>query len=109
MEMVNLNLAHRWYIGYDLDEPVPDHSSLSKIRDRYGLGAFQLFFEEIVGMCNEVGHVWGEELNIDTIKVQANADINSMVNKTEFEAHSHLEELFPSNPYWGGTIFEMNF
>jgi transposase len=26
MEMVNLNLAHRWYIGYDLDEPVPDHS-----------------------------------------------------------------------------------
>jgi transposase len=40
MEMVNLNLAHRWYIGYDLDEPVPDHSSLSKIRDRYGLGVF---------------------------------------------------------------------
>src|SRR6266498_3009930 len=31
METVNLNLAHRWFIGYDLDEPVPDHSSLSKI------------------------------------------------------------------------------
>jgi transposase len=29
METVNLNLAHRWFIGYDLDEPVPDHSSLS--------------------------------------------------------------------------------
>jgi transposase len=28
METVNLNLAHRWYIGYDLDEAVPDHSSL---------------------------------------------------------------------------------
>jgi transposase len=37
METVNLNLAHRWFIGYDLDEPVPDHSSLSKIRERYGL------------------------------------------------------------------------
>ncbi|MCJ7661153.1 MAG: transposase [Anaerolineales bacterium] len=109
MEMVNLNLMHRWFIGYDLDEPVPDPSSLSKIRDRTGLGAFQLFFEEIGHMCNEAGHVWGEELNIDTIKVQANADINSMVNKTEFEAQSHLEELIPSNPYWGGTIFEMNF
>src|SRR5688500_4418146 len=24
METVHLNLAHRWYIGYDLDEPVPD-------------------------------------------------------------------------------------
>ncbi len=36
METVNLNLAHRWFIGYDLDEPVPDHSSLTKIRERYG-------------------------------------------------------------------------
>ncbi len=36
METVNLNLAHRWFIGYDLDEPVPDHSSLSKIQERYG-------------------------------------------------------------------------
>ena len=30
MEQVEVNLAHRWYIGYDLDEAVPDHSSLSK-------------------------------------------------------------------------------
>src|SRR6266496_6701306 len=43
METVNLNLAHRWFIGYDLDEPVPDHSSLSKIRERFGLEVFQLF------------------------------------------------------------------
>ncbi|MCQ3972041.1 MAG: hypothetical protein DPW09_01200 [Anaerolineae bacterium] len=31
MEIVNFNLAHHWYIGYDLDEAVPDHSSLTKI------------------------------------------------------------------------------
>ena len=37
MEIVNLNLAHRWFIGYDLNERVPDHSSLSKIRERLGL------------------------------------------------------------------------
>jgi len=40
METVNVNLAHRWYIGYDLTEAVPDHSSLSKIRERYGLTTF---------------------------------------------------------------------
>jgi hypothetical protein len=44
MEIVSLNLAHRWFIGYDLDEPVPDHSSSSKIRERYGLEVFQCFF-----------------------------------------------------------------
>jgi hypothetical protein len=48
METVNVNLAHRWFISYDLDEAVPDHSSLSKIRDRYGLTTFQRFFEQIV-------------------------------------------------------------
>jgi transposase len=97
IEMVNLNLAHRWYIGYDLDEPVPDHSSLSKIRDRFGLVVFQLFFEEIVEMCIEVGLVWGEELYFDSTKIQANADINGMVDKTEYEARSNLEQLFTSN------------
>ena len=35
-------------VGYDLDESVPDHSSLSKIRERYGLETFQHFFEHIV-------------------------------------------------------------
>src|SRR5215470_9404230 len=48
MAQVQVNLAHRWYIGYDLDEAVPDHSSLSKIRERYGLEVFERFFEAIV-------------------------------------------------------------
>jgi len=61
METVNLNLAHRWFIGYDLDEPVPDHSSLSKIRERYGLEVFQRFFEHIVELCIEAGLVWGSK------------------------------------------------
>src|SRR5215210_7405054 len=30
-------LSVRWYLGYDLDEELPDHSSLTRIRQRYGL------------------------------------------------------------------------
>ena len=26
-------LSVRWYLGYDLSEPLPDHSSLTRIRD----------------------------------------------------------------------------
>jgi transposase len=44
METALVNLAHRWYLGYDLDEALPDHSSLSKIRTRYGVDAFHRFF-----------------------------------------------------------------
>src|SRR5215216_7275128 len=94
METVNLNLAHRWFLGYDLDEPVPDHSSLSKIRERFGLEVFQLFFEHVVELCIQAGLVWGEELYIDSTKVQANASINRMIDRAEFEAQQHLDQLF---------------
>lgn len=94
METVSLNLAHRWYIGYDLDEAVPDHSSLSKIRDRYGLEIFQHFFEKIIELCCEAGLVWGKELYFDGTKVRANADIDKRVPRLEWEAQHHLETLF---------------
>ena len=61
MDMVAMRLDHRWYLGYDLDESVPNHSSLSKIRDRYGLEVFQKFFERIVELCIEAGLVWGKD------------------------------------------------
>ncbi len=32
IETASLNLAHRWYLGYALDEDLPDHSSLTRIR-----------------------------------------------------------------------------
>ncbi len=94
METVNVNLAHRWYIGYDLTEAVPDHSSLSKIRERYGLTTFQQFFERIVELCRQAGLVWGEELYFDSTKVQANADIDRLIPRVEWEAKQHLRQLF---------------
>lgn len=103
METVNLNLAHRWFIGYDLDEPVPDHSSLSKIRDRYGLETFQQFFERIVELCIEAGLVWGEELYFDSTKVQANAAIDRLIPRLEWKAQQHLHELFAKKGDLDGT------
>jgi transposase len=94
METVNLNLAHRWFIGYDLDEAVPDHSSLSKIRERFGLEVFQLFFERIVELCIQAGLVWGDELYIDSTKVRANADVKGMIERAKYEAKQHLDQLF---------------
>ena len=97
METVNLNLAHRWFTGYDLDEAVPDHSSLSKIRERYGMEIFQQFFEKIIELCVDAGLVWGEELYFDSTKVDANASINNMIDRTESEAEQHLEKLWEND------------
>src|SRR4028118_799951 len=55
-------LSLRWYLGYDLHEKPPDHSSLSKIRDRYGVTIFHRFFDTIVEQCQQAGLVWGKGL-----------------------------------------------
>jgi transposase len=44
-------LSIHWYLGYDLGEPLPDHSSLTRIRTRYGVDTFRQFFETIVDQC----------------------------------------------------------
>jgi transposase len=68
-----LNLAHRWYLGYALDETLPNHSSLTRIRQRLGVDVFHRFFERVVDRCQETGLVWGKELYFDGTKVEAHA------------------------------------
>jgi transposase len=91
----SLNLAHRWYLGYALDEALPDHSSLTRIRQRLGIDIFQRFFEKIVDLCQEAGLVWGRELYFDATKVEANAGIPSLIPRFFYEAKTHVAELFP--------------
>src|SRR3954463_893006 len=53
LQVVADRLSLRWYVGYDLTEPLPDHSSLSRIRERYGLDIFRRFLERVVDLCQE--------------------------------------------------------
>src|SRR3954451_20016080 len=94
IETASLNLAHRWYLGYALDEDLPDHSSLTRIRQRLGVDIFQRFFEEVVDLCQEAGLVWGKELYFDATKVEANAGIPSLIPRFYYEAKTHIADLF---------------
>lgn len=95
-------LSVRWYLGYDLDEELPDHSSLTRIRKRYGLAVFRRFFETIVEQCRAAGLVWGKELYFDATQVKANASLDSIAPR--FAIESHLGELFTdeASPEEGG-------
>jgi transposase len=99
MSVVADRLSLRWYLGYDLHEPLPDHSSLTRIRERYGLSMFRCFFERIVEVCFEAGLVWGEELYFDATKVEANASFDStrsrsLLENLENRLKEHLGEIF---------------
>ncbi len=65
MHQVADRLSVRWYVGYDLDEPLPDHSTLSKIRTRYGLSVFRRFFEALIEQCQKAKLIWGKDLYFD--------------------------------------------
>ena len=99
MRLVADRLSVRWYVGYNLDEPLPDHSSLTRIRTRYGLDVFRRFFEAIVEQCQQVGLVWGRELYFDATHVLANAALDSLAPRFAAEARTalqaHLAALFP--------------
>jgi transposase len=98
MEQTQYNLAMRWYAGYNLDERLPDHSSLSRIRARLGVPVFRQFFEAITAQCVQAGLVWGEELIFDATKVRANAARDSLVPRLHLLTEQHLATLEEPEP-----------
>src|ERR687896_1288466 len=95
VETASLNLAHRWYLGYALDEPLPDHATLTKIRARLGVEVFRRFFDHVVELCRASGLVWGRELFFDATRVRADADVDSVVPRLGRVVGDHIEALFP--------------
>src|SRR6266568_1906682 len=98
MRQVADRLSVLWYLGYDLGERLPDHSSLTRIRERYGVEVFRRFFDAIVEQCQQEKLVWGKELYIDSTQVNANADLDSLTPRFSVEARpamqAHLAALF---------------
>jgi hypothetical protein len=76
-----------WFLGYDLDDEIPDHSVLSKARARWGVEAFRHFFERIVWQCVEEGLVDGSKLFMDSSLIQADASNDSVVNKESLKRY----------------------
>ena len=93
---VRVNIAYRWFLGIDLDEPVPDHSTFSQLRRRKFNGAalFEELFDEVVRKCIEHGLIDGKLLLTDSTHVRANAR-NDVVERVivEAEPSAYLQRL----------------
>ena len=87
METIPLRLDWLWFLGYDLDSEVPNHSVLSKARARWGMEGFRNFFERVVWQCVEAGLVDGRKVFIDSSLVDANASNNSVIDTQSLRIH----------------------
>jgi len=97
METLPERLDWLWFLGYELDDEIPDHSVLSKARSRWGIAAFKSFFERIVWQCVQEGLVDGSKLFVDASLIDADASNNSVVDTHNLErylqkSYRHLEE-----------------
>jgi transposase len=94
MNTLPMRLDWLWFLDYDLDSEIPNHSVLSKARHRWGVEAFQHFFERIVWQCVEAGLVDGSKLFMDSSLVDADASNNSVVNVNKEALKIHLIKSF---------------
>ena len=82
MRQVQVNLAYRWFIGYELDEKLPDHSTLSKALDRFGDEIFNELFKRSIAQCKASGLIEGKVLHVDATTIRADVD-NDRVGKDD--------------------------
>ena len=77
-EEVGYNLAYRWFCRLSLKDSVPDHSSMTKIRDRLGEKTYEEIFDQVVDQCGKAGLVKLEQVMVDGSAIKANASIYAM-------------------------------
>ena len=81
MREAQVNLAIRWFAGFRLDETLPEHSSLTKIRQRWGPERFRKIFQKTVQMCIDAGLVSGETVHIDSTLIRADVSWESLTTE----------------------------
>jgi len=81
------SISIRFFLGYDLTQATPDHSTLSLIRSRLGEDIYQQVFVLMLSALEQQGLIQGHNVGIDTSVIEANASLKSLVNRDTQEAY----------------------
>ncbi len=85
MRRAQTDLAFRWFMGYRLDEKLPDHSSLTRIRQRWGAERFRKILLRTVQSCMDAGLLDGSTIHVDATLVRADVSWASLT--TDYADH----------------------
>jgi len=92
------SISVRFFLGYDLTQATPDHSTLSVIRDRLGEDTYQAVFLVMLSALQEHGLLKGRNVGIDTSVIEANASLKSLVNRDTQEVYwEYVQRLASEN------------
>jgi len=94
-----------FFLGYDLGEDLPWHSTMSRTRQLFPEAVFEEAFTKVFALCVDAGMVSGHTQAIDSAPVKANASMDGLelkVPKEDLEAHlrsiRHISEIDKKKP-----------
>ena len=85
VDMASMRLDILYFIGYDIDEKLPWHSTLSRTRQLYDEDVFNQLFKQVLKQCIDKGMLTGKRQAIDSVFVKANAALDSVKEKAIME------------------------
>jgi IS5 family transposase len=74
-EQINFNIVFKWFVGLDLDQKAPDHSTMTRFRDRLGSEGFARIFNQIVAIARQNKLINDRLTIVDSTHVTAKVDI----------------------------------
>jgi transposase len=78
LEHCGLRLDILYFLGYDIDEDLPWHSTISRTRQLYPAAVFEHLFDQVFAQCVAAGLMVGETHALDSAPVKANASLESL-------------------------------
>jgi len=98
VEFCSMRMDVLYFIDYDIDEPLPWHSTISRTRKLFSKELFEELFNKILEMCVQKGMVAGHTQAVDAAFVKANASLDSLeVKKAPCDAHNYVDKSFEVN------------
>ena len=96
VEEVKVNVAYRWFLGYDLTDKIPDASVIwqNRLRRFNGTNIPQQIFDNIVRQAMKYGLVGGKVLYSDSTHLKANANKNKFTEReVQKETQDYIKDL----------------
>lgn len=95
VEHCALRLDILYFLGYEVDEDLPWHSTISRTRQLYPVAVFEHLFDQVFGQCVAAGLVAGDTQAVDSAPVKANASLDSLREKAPAALHVAPETAVP--------------
>jgi len=81
VEYCALRLDILYFLGYEVDEELPWHSTISRTRQLYPAQIFEQLFDHVFAQCVAQGLVAGDTQAVDSAPIKAIASLKSMQEK----------------------------